>query len=87
MRGSSEVTSIAFHAQPPDLPPVPLIRMGLVLALAGIQKKGGPVGATPSCSLLLHELTPARAVVATVATDDRPCGECMPGHRSVRQRL
>ena len=50
-------------------------------------EKGWPRWSHPSCSLLLHELTLARAVVATVATYDRPCGECMPGHRSVRQRL
>ena len=29
--GSPEVSSIAFHAQPPDLPPVPLMDMGFVV--------------------------------------------------------
>ena len=52
------------------------------------EEKGWRCRSHPFCvQPFFLELTTARAVVAAVATDDRPCGEGVSRQRAVRQRL
>jgi len=59
--GSPEVSSIAFHAQPLDLPPVPLMDLGFAITCPLARHRRPPIQflfiGSRVCSALLSDLT------------------------------